>query len=176
MPISIQGSQFAIDGGTFNDVAGNMNLTLTTIVSQQRAVVPSISAGYSDDCSAAAGTQLIRRRLVRTHVNNSVPYSRSQRPREYHSPTAIEAIVDQRIALQHFDAPASSASTQPHTEEQALHRQTRSDDPPTAGPSHNLLSAPPHLPRGSGSRVPQSALHVMTVPHVNPELGSIQPL
>jgi hypothetical protein len=124
--------------------------------------------------------------MVRTHVNNSVPYctlhvpcrmiinlrffvARSQRPREYHSLTGIEPIADPRIALQHLDMPALSASTQPQREEQALQRQTRPDTPPATGPSHNLLSAPPHLPRGSGSRVPQSALHVKTVPHINPE-------
>ncbi|KAJ7278046.1 hypothetical protein C8J57DRAFT_1465802 [Mycena rebaudengoi] len=48
-PILIQGSQVTFDGGTFNDVAGNMNQTFTAIVSQQRADGPPILAGYSDD-------------------------------------------------------------------------------------------------------------------------------
>ncbi|KAJ7289483.1 hypothetical protein C8J57DRAFT_1165338 [Mycena rebaudengoi] len=168
MPISIQGSQFTIDGGTFNDVAGNMNLTLTTIVSQQRTDVPSISAGYSDDFPAPAGAELIRHKTVRAHINNRAPYSRSQRPREYHSTTGIEGITDER--MQHLDAPASSSSTQPpHRKEQGLHRQTRPDYPPTAGPSHGLLPMPPHLPRGFGPPIPESALHVLTLPRITPE-------
>ncbi|KAJ7289454.1 hypothetical protein C8J57DRAFT_1459451 [Mycena rebaudengoi] len=168
-PLAPQGSQVIFEGGTFNDVAGNMNQTFTTVVSQQSKDVPSISAGYSDDYPAPSGTELIRPRTVRAHVNNRTPHSRSQRPHEYYSTTGIEAIVDQRTSLQDFDKPALSASTQPHREELALQRQTCPDDPLTTGPSHGLLpSPPPHLPRGIGSRIPQSALHAMAVPHINP--------
>jgi hypothetical protein len=40
---SIHGSQITFDGGTFNDVAGNMNQTFTTIVFQQRPDAQLIS-------------------------------------------------------------------------------------------------------------------------------------
>ncbi|KAJ7289486.1 hypothetical protein C8J57DRAFT_432435 [Mycena rebaudengoi] len=172
MPISIQGSQVTIEGGTINDVAGNMNQMFTTVVSQQRTDIPSISAGYSDDYPVAAGTELTRPRTVcaQARVRNSAPYSRSQRPREYHSPTGIEPITDQCIVPQHLDALVSSASRRLSREEQALQRQTRPHYPRTAGPSHGLLPPPPpHLPRGLGSRIPQSALHVTAVPRTNPE-------
>jgi hypothetical protein len=41
---SIQGSQVIVDGGTFNDAAGNMNQTFTTTVSHQR-IDPPCSTG-----------------------------------------------------------------------------------------------------------------------------------
>jgi hypothetical protein len=49
MPLPIQGSQVTFDGGTFYDVAGNMNQTFTTIVSRQRSDGPLISTRDPDD-------------------------------------------------------------------------------------------------------------------------------
>ncbi|KAJ7833399.1 hypothetical protein B0H13DRAFT_1914587 [Mycena leptocephala] len=76
MPISIQGSQVKFDGGTFNDVAGNMNQRFTTIISQQRTDSALISTGDPDDYQAApASTELSRPRTVRTRVHGGAPYS-----------------------------------------------------------------------------------------------------
>ncbi|KAJ7218216.1 hypothetical protein C8J57DRAFT_1537566 [Mycena rebaudengoi] len=76
---SIQGSQVTVDGSTFNDAAGNMNQTFTTIVSHQRIDPPS-STG--DDIRMMTQVpsltlHLAKSRTVHTHVNGSAPYYRS---------------------------------------------------------------------------------------------------
>ncbi|KAJ7833404.1 hypothetical protein B0H13DRAFT_1914592 [Mycena leptocephala] len=163
MPISIQGSQVKFDGGTFNDVAGNMNQRFTTIISQQRTDSALISTGDPDDYQAApASTELSRPRTVRTRVHGGAPYSRSQRPREYHSQTGIEPIGNERIVPQHFDAPASSSLTRPHGLAVIILQQLL----------HHMASIhpPSHPPTGSVSRIAASPLYVVpAAPRMNPE-------
>ncbi|KAJ7268634.1 hypothetical protein C8J57DRAFT_1469225 [Mycena rebaudengoi] len=143
MPLSIQGSQVTFDGGTFNEVAGNMNQTITMVVSHQRTDGPLISSGDPDDDQAAPARTKLSRRIVRPRVHSSAPYSRSQRPHEYHSQTGIEP-ADERIGQQHFDAPESTSLTRPHATSQ-----------------HDLHPLPPHSPTRSVSHIPASQLDVV---------------
>ncbi|KAJ7289437.1 hypothetical protein C8J57DRAFT_431982 [Mycena rebaudengoi] len=162
---SIHGSQITFDGGTFNDVAGNMNQTFTTIVFQQRPDAQLISdedrGDPADDFPASErmNPAAIRTGTGRVRGCTNALYATSQQPREQHSPMGIELIVEDRKALPQFGPPGCRSSTRSHGE-------TCSNCRPTAISPHFPYPAASDYLTGSGSRITSALL---PIPRANPE-------
>ncbi|KAJ7915367.1 hypothetical protein B0H13DRAFT_2000557 [Mycena leptocephala] len=151
MSLSMDGSQVTIEGGTFNNVAGNLNQTSTTIISEPSSHRGALrSNGYPEDrLRDHGGQQSIgahRSRTSRMHAHDSSPYSRSQRPRESRGIDPIDPYSDAHATA----APNSHSSPSPAISGVHLH-------PP-----------PPDLPTGSVVQIPQPTLDV-NLPRLNAE-------
>ncbi|KAJ7820858.1 hypothetical protein B0H13DRAFT_2129822 [Mycena leptocephala] len=136
MSLSMDGSQVAIKGSTFNHIAGNLNQTSTTIISESSSHRGALrSNGYPEDrLRDHGGQQSIgahRSRTSRMHVHDSSPYSRSQRPCESRGIDPTD--------------PYSDAQTSPAT------------TAPLAISGIHLHPPPPDLPTGSVVQIPPDA-------------------